>query len=61
MREGGEGRVILDGWAVGEAAVLRGLLSAEDFLSLGRLRDEAAHPNLAERRIILDGSVAPAG
>ena len=57
MREGGDGRVILDGWAVGEAAVLRGRLSADALLSLGRLSDEAAHPNLVERRIILGGSV----
>lgn len=39
--------VILDGWTVGESAVLRGYLSSRDLLDIGGLRAQAIDPTLA--------------
>lgn len=39
--------VILDGWTVGEAAVIRGYLASRDLLDLAGLRAQAIDPTLA--------------
>jgi|GEM_PF-4743599 len=39
--------VILDGWTLGEAAVIRGYLASRDLLDIGGLRAQAIDPTLA--------------